>query len=311
MPPPLPRIRDWEHFRSIRFHPGLWAPPVRWVLARHELAAEGPIELVSSVHVVAVAENLVVKLYQPVSDHGMGSFEIETAALRLLGGAGLPVPRLLAAGHLGGAEWPWPYCVMSALPGLPLGEVAGDRAQMATALGRFLRAMHELAPAEPGVFAADGFLAGRLDACIAEHRAVGRVPARWLDEMPGYLDRARPIVLDGAGGTVLTHGDLHRGNVHAHPGPVLAGVLDFNDVRLTDAYYDLVVVHLRALDADRRLLETLLDAYGWGPVAPRWRERMMALTIAHDFDELGDALAARPDLAQAPSLDALAEQFWG
>ena len=31
MPPP--RISDWEHFRSIRFDPGLWAPPVRWVLA--------------------------------------------------------------------------------------------------------------------------------------------------------------------------------------------------------------------------------------------------------------------------------------
>jgi aminoglycoside phosphotransferase (APT) family kinase protein len=141
--------------------------------------------------------------------------------------------------------------------------------------------------------------------------AAARVPAPWLDEMPGYLDRARPVVLDGAGGTVLTHGDLHRGNVYAHPGPVLAGVLDFNDVRLTDAYYDLVVVHLRALDADRRLLRSLLDAYGRGPAAPGWRERMMALTIAHDFDELGDALAARPDLAQVPTLDALAERLWG
>ena len=129
--------------------------------------------------------------------------------------------------------------------------------------------------------------------------------------MAPYLDRARPTVLDGGGGTVLTHGDLHRGNVYVHPGPVLAGVLDFNDVRLTDAHYELVVVHLRALAADRRLLKILLDAYGWGRVAPGWRTRMMALTIAHDFDELGDALAARPDLAEAPSLDALAEQIWG
>ena len=101
------------------------------------------------------------------------------------------------------------------------------------------------------------------------------------------------------------------GDVLAFPGPVLAGVLDFSDVRLTDAHYDLVVVHLRALGADLRLLDALLDAYGWGPVAPGWRQRMMALTIAHDFDELGDALAARPDLARLPSLDALAERLWG
>lgn len=311
MLPPLPRIRDWEHFRSVRFDPGLWVPLVRWVLARHGLASDGPVELASSVHVVAVAGDVVVKLYQPACGDGAGSFATETAALRLLGGAGLPVPRWLAAGRLSGSGWPWPYCVMSVLPGRPLDEVAGDRAQVAAALGRFLRAMHGLRPAGPGPFAARGFLAGRLDSCVAGHRAAGRVPARWVDEMPGYLDRARPVVLDGAGGTVLTHGDLHCGNVCAFPGPVLAGVLDFNDVRLTDAHYDLVVVHLRALGADRRLLGMLLDAYGWGPVAPGWRERMMALTIAHDFDELGDALAARPDLAQEPSLDALAARLWG
>ncbi len=112
--------------------------------------------------------------------------------------------------------------------GAAAGEVHGARVRVAAALGRFMRAMHELRPTEPGPFAADGFLAGRLDACVAEHHAAGRVPARWIEEMPGYLDRAGPAVLDGAGGTVLTHGDLHRGNIYARPGPVLAGVLDFS-----------------------------------------------------------------------------------
>jgi hypothetical protein len=51
------------------------------------------------------------------------------------------------------------------------------------------------------------------------------------------------------------------------PGPVLAGVPGFSDVRLTGAHYDLVVVHLRALGADWRLLGTLPGGYGWG----RWR----------------------------------------
>jgi hypothetical protein len=65
MLPPLPRIRDWAHFRSVRFDPGLWVPLVRWVLARHGLASDGPVELASSVHVVAMAGDVVVKLYQP------------------------------------------------------------------------------------------------------------------------------------------------------------------------------------------------------------------------------------------------------
>jgi hypothetical protein len=88
MPPRPPRIRGWEHFRSVRFDLGLWALPVRWVLARHELASDGPVELASSVHVVAVAGDVVVKLYQPVSGDGTGSFEVETAAPRLPGGRG-------------------------------------------------------------------------------------------------------------------------------------------------------------------------------------------------------------------------------
>jgi hypothetical protein len=262
MPPPLPCIRDWEHFRSVRFDAGLWGPPVRWVLARHELAGNGPVELVSSVHVVAVGRGRGGQALPPAQRRRDGLVRDRDGGAAAAGrcrAAGAPPARGRAAGrsrvaaavlrHVGAAR---------AAPGR-----GGRRpGPVAASLGRILRAMDELRPAGPGPFAADGFLAGRLDACVAEHRAAGRVPARWMDEMPGYLDRARPAVLDGHGGTVLTHGDLHRGNIYAHPGPVLAGVLDFNDVRLTDAYYDLVVVHLRSLDADRRLLQALPDAHG-------------------------------------------------
>jgi hypothetical protein len=38
---------------------------------------------------------------------------------------------------------------------------------------------------------------------------------------------------------------------------------------------------------------------------------MMALTVAHDFDELGALLAAHPALAAARSLDDLAARLWG
>ena len=59
---------------------------------------------------------------------------------------------------------------------------------------------------------------------------------------------------------MLAHGDLHGGHVYAFPGPVLAGVPGFSDVRLTGAHYDLAVGHLRALGADR-LLGTLPGGY--------------------------------------------------
>jgi aminoglycoside phosphotransferase (APT) family kinase protein len=111
---------------------------------------------------------------------------------------------------------------------------------------------------------------------------------------------------------VLTHGDLHAGNVYVDglPGHVRpVGVLDFNDVRLLDPHYDLVVVHLRALDGDTSLLRHLLDVYSWGHPGPGWPQRMLALSLAHDFDEVGALFQRDPTWQCVASLDDLARRL--
>lgn len=238
--------------------------------------------------------------------HGL----LSRSQFRLLGG--LPVPVLLATGELfpHAPRFRWPYCVMSTLSGQPLDErpiTAADRHRIAAFLGHFLRGMHKIRP-PAGQFDAPGFLTRSLSACVQEHRQRSILPAHLLDQLDHFMFTAGPTVLNGYA-PVLTHGDLHAGNVYVDgpPGHVRpVGVLDFNDVRLLDPHYDLVVAHLRALDADTSLLRHLLDTYGWGHRDGQWPQRMLALSLAHDFGEVGALFQRDATWQSVASLDDLA-----
>ena len=172
--------------------------------------------------------------------------------------------------------------------------------------------MHRVQPPADR-FEAPGFLAQRLSDCVPEHRQRGILPAHLLDQLDGFVAATRSIVLDGRP-PVLTHGDLHAGNVYIDgvPGHVTpVGVLDFNDVRVLDPHYDLVVVHLRALDGDTSLLARLLDAYGWGNPGGGWPLRMLAISLAHDFDEVGALFQRDARWRSVTSLEDLAVRLWG
>jgi aminoglycoside phosphotransferase (APT) family kinase protein len=310
-----PTFGSWEEFHAYRFEEPMWRPLVHEVLDRHGIGRPARLAMTSSVHVVAIAGPVVVKLYQPLSDRD--SWAVETGALRLLGRHGLPVPALLATGELfpRAPLFRWPYCVLSMLAGRPLDEgpiTTPDRLRIAAFLGDFLRRMHRIQP-PVGRFEAPGFLARRLQSCAQEHRQRGILPAHLLDDLDGFLAAAGPLVLDGHP-PALTHGDLHAGNVYVDgpPGQVRpVGVLDFNDVRLLDPHYDLVVVHLRALRADTALLRRLLHAYGWDRQGDRWARRMLALSLAHDFDEVGALFQRDETWRTQASLDDLALRLWG
>lgn len=309
-----PTFDSWEEFRAHRFEEPLWRPLVHQVLDRHDIGRPAPLVMTSSVHVVAVAGPAVVKLYQPLSERD--AWAVESDAIRLLREQGLPVPALLATGELfpHAPRFRWPYCVLATLAGRPLDEkplTISDRQRAAAFLGNFLRGMHGVQP-PAGKFEAPGFVAGRLSACVHEHRRRAILPAHLLDQLDGFLAAARPTVLDGRP-PALTHGDLHAGNVYVDgpPGHVRpVGVLDFNDVRLLDPHYDLVVVHLSTLGADTSLLRHLLNAYGWGDLGRGWPQRMLALSLAHDFDEVGALFQRDATWRSVASLDDLALRLW-
>lgn len=134
---------------------------------------------------------------------------------------------------------------------------------------------------------------------------------RLVPHVRDYLWEARTLVDPEVERPVFLHGDLHAGNVfvHGEPGSLEArGIVDFNDAYEGDPHYDLVAIHAKAFGGDKRLLEAFLDAYGWGELGRRWPRRMMALTLAHDYDMVQPFAERIPD--QVESLDDLAELLW-
>ena len=110
---------------------------------------------------------------------------------------------------------------------------------------------------------------------------------------------------------MLIHGDLHLGNVFldGEPGDLEpTGIVDFNDAYEGDRHYDLVAMHAKAFGADKALLRTALEAYGWGGLGKHWPRRMMAFTLAHDYDMVEPWASRIPDGAQ--TLDDLATLVW-
>ncbi|GIG35259.1 phosphotransferase [Cellulomonas pakistanensis] len=142
--------------------------------------------------------------------------------------AGVPVPRTVAARVVGGTQ----VHVTEHVAGRPWAEVhprVGDHEQRAVlaeltdVLARLRRV------AQPGFGDLGAPPAPEHDALPARTRR--RVPAGWRrDAAERALDR-HGALLDGRGGAVLVHGDLHHANVLVRPGSAgwrLAAVLDWD-----------------------------------------------------------------------------------
>jgi hygromycin-B 7''-O-kinase len=148
-------------------------------------------------------------------------------------------------------------------------------------------------------------IAVRTQRAHRDHDLWGSLPARMVEQVRDELWRWRGLIDPERQAPVFLHGDLHAGNVFVDeaPGPLVPrGLVDFNDAYEGDPHYDLVAIHATTLGADKGLLRLFLDAYGWHDLGRRWAERMMALTLAHDFDMV------RPFADRIPSeVDTLAD----
>jgi hygromycin-B 7''-O-kinase len=306
--------------------PVFWRPYVAAICARHEL---GPCDelragLPGTNPVFIVDETYAVKLYTNLFN-GAASYPIERATYELIARApGLPAPALIATGDLfdpaGG--WPWPYIVTQAIPGQSLGESQvsyADRLALAAWLGPVVHAIHDLPldDAEPlrpvwDNFAA--FLAAQHAAASATHARWGRLPARLVAQIDGYLPSMDELI-DRSEPPALIHGDLNRDHVLGETVDGAwqpTGIIDFGDVWIGDRMYELVALHLGLFDADRRLLRAFLDAYGFDDRLRRdFVRRAMAMTLLFQFDTLGEVIESMPVAAQAASLGDLAELLWG
>ena len=179
----------------------------------------------------------------------------------------LPVPVPVRIGEPS-ARFPWPWTIAAWVPGEPADRVPVTRAgHAADRLARFLRALHQDAPADAPSGTSRGVPLRTLTRDFEEsYRSVDGLGAGAREvwdlavSAPGW--QGRPVWL---------HGDLHPANVVVADG-TLAGVLDFGDLCAGDPATDLAAAWMllpsgaatRFLDAYAGVDEAMVRrARGW------------------------------------------------
>jgi aminoglycoside phosphotransferase (APT) family kinase protein len=224
----------------------------------------------------------------------------------------LPVPVAEVRGEPD-AGFRWPWAGFRLLPGRELAEAGTDdaaRVGHGRALGRFLRALHDV---DPATAAAAGELlpvdpVRRADMPFRVERAREQLErlaalALWRPPpgLPELLERARG--LPAADGLVVCHGDLHLRHLLVSDAGDLAGVIDWIDVCRADAAIDLMLYWGYLTPAGR---DAFHEAYGAVDDDRLLRARVLAVSIwgalaeyAHDvgMDRLGREAVAGLDRA--------------
>lgn len=319
--PPAPSFVDDDEYERSLTDAEFWAPYARAALRLSGLEDDGEVRThFPTTHVAAlVGGRYLVKLHYE-DWFGEDSFQTEREAYRHLGGwDDLPIPELLAEGALYEEGWRWPFLAMTAMPGRSLRELGEeatprDRERAATWLGATLRRLHSV-PIHDGERLSHEIYADliqtRMQRCHRDHQLWGSLPHRFIPQIRDYVWEAWDLIDPENERPVLLHGDLHSGNVflEGEPGALEpTGVVDFNDAYEGDRHYDLVAIHAKAFVGDKQLLRAFLDGYGWGALGKAWPRRMMALTLAHDYD-MAQPIASRiPE--DVETLDDLAALLW-
>jgi aminoglycoside phosphotransferase len=318
---PAPAFADDDAYEASQHDASFWEPYARAALRATGLDDAGEVVThFPATHVaVRVGDDRFVKLHYE-DRFGEDCFQTEREAYRILGDRGVPIPRLLADGALypDVEGWRWPFLVMSAMRGRPLRDIdrptAGDLEAAASFVGSTLRSLHET-PIVDGEYISlsiyEDLVSTRMARCHRDHEAWGSLPERLRPQVRDYVWAAEDLIDPDREAPVFIHGDLHTGNVFVEGelGALRpAGIVDFNDAYEGDRAYDLVAIHTKTLGCDKALLRTALEAYGWPALGRHWPRRMMALTLAHDFDMVQPFAERIP--AEVETLDELASLVW-
>ncbi|MGZ4136609.1 MAG: phosphotransferase family protein [Actinomycetota bacterium] len=320
--PAPPAFESDDAYEASLRDPSFWEPYARAALRSAGMDDTGDVRThFPTTHVAArVGDDRFVKLHYE-DWFGEDCFQTEREAYGILGDRGVPIPRLLADGALypDSDGWRWPYLVMSAMQGRALREVDAaatddDLVAIASFVGSTLRSLHQT-PVEDGEYIShaiyEDLISTRMSRCQRDHETWGSLPERFLPQVRDYVGKAEDLIDPDREAPVFIHGDLHGGNVfvEGESGSLRpTGIVDFNDAYEGDRHYDLVAIHAKAFGGDKALLRTVLDAYEWPSTARDWPRRMMAFTLAHDYDMVAPFANRIP--AEVDTLDELASLMW-
>jgi aminoglycoside phosphotransferase (APT) family kinase protein len=321
-PPQFTSVQNYgRQFTNVE----VWRPFIDRVCRRHCLAVsdiEAGLAGTHPVFLVRGGQQYIVKFYETQFFAGARSYHVERDLYQLLPSAlSAPTPRLIANGSLD-EDGRWPYIVTSVIPGASFGEMRDhvgyeDTVALAAWLGPVIRQLHSIPlDALPllrelrAEFAQ--FIARQYDRCIEQHQSWNTLPPHLVAQIPQYLSTHPRI---GCADTCcLIHADLTHDHVlgrvqdgHWRP----TGIIDFGDAWAGDQFYELVALHFSLFQADKRLLQAFLSAYGFDTaLRERFAERAMVASLLFEFNSLGEFVAEHPELLKLATLDQLAARLW-
>lgn len=202
-------IQSWEDWADVYQSIPAFAPLIQEIFRREDLPFSPLSPLTPGTNAVFRSGELVVKVFFP-KESGLdpeGDFQNEGAVCRVLTQRQVPVPRLLAAGHLRD-RYTFPYLVTQFCPGEELGQWLPKAAQreklsLSRQLFWLLEQVHQEAP---GLLAPLDLRRRALENFRLEH--VPASLARELTQRAEGADLSRPV---------LVHGDLTGENVLVSP----------------------------------------------------------------------------------------------
>jgi len=309
VPPPLPvpTFASQAEYASSLTDVEFWTPYVAEVLAHHGLpVASVEVGTPGSFPTFLVGD-YVVKLFGE-QFWGPTCHAAELSIGQLLERhPEIPAPRLVAHGQAFDpgtvSGWPWPYLIVSRLPGVSWHEAALDavgQERVARQLGRVIRRLHGLQPPPGPVWQRD-WLAELRASCAERQRQWDILPGRLIDQIAAFLPEPSPT-------RCLIHADLHDHHLFVQDGS-LVGIVDWGDALFADPYYELPALYFHTFRGDRHLLAAFLDAYGW-TVGADFAQRAMAMSLLYEFNVL-DGLPTLVNLEAITTLSELANHIWG
>jgi aminoglycoside phosphotransferase (APT) family kinase protein len=212
----------------------------------------------------------------PQRTMGAEAIERELRALPLIAPAlPAPIPIPVFAGRPADG-YPWSFFGAPLLPGLEACDAALDdeaRRYLAPALGRFLRALHDIPLIDSLPYDPDQRADMRRRAAMTREwlEQLGRRPAG----LEALLEEAQ--ALPPPEGEVVAHGDLHIRHVMVEPDGTLTGVIDWGDVCRADPSIDLSLLW-SFFGADGRA--AFLAEYGPVSEAQLLRARALAVNLS-------------------------------
>lgn len=198
----------------------------------------------------------------------------------------LPVPAPVRVGQPG-RGYPWSWSVQPWLPGAPADQRA-PQASQAQAFAKFLRSLHQAAPASAPANPVRGVPLHQRAGVVEErmrrlaartHSITKRIRSIWQAALDAPID-VPPTWL---------HGDLHPRNVLVERGAI-AGVIDWGDITAGDRATDLAAIWMLFASSDAR--QAALAAYG--PVSEATLQRAQGWAVLFGVVLLDTGLADNP-----------------